>query len=239
MIVSARGVTKVYEHGAQRVHAVRRANLSVKAGEIVAVMGPSGSGKTTLLTLLGAMMRPTAGEIFIEGESLTGLSQEALALVRRRKIGFVFQSFNLFPALTARENVEVGLRLRGIGGEKGRSAALDALKSVGLSDREGFLPEDLSGGQKQRVSIARALAGSPKLILADEPTGALDSQNGRGVIELLTRRARETGAAVVVVTHDPRLMDYMDRVLTMEDGVVEDKKEMAGGVRQEAAYGVE
>lgn len=239
MIVQARGVTKVYEHGAQRVHAVRRANLSVKAGEVVAVMGPSGSGKTTLLTLLGAMMRPTAGEIFIEGESLTGLSQEALTLVRRRKIGFVFQSFNLFPALTARENIEVGLRLRGIGGDKGRSAALDALKSVGLSDREGFLPEDLSGGQKQRVSIARALAGSPKLILADEPTGALDSQNGRGVIELLTRRARETGAAVVVVTHDPRLMDYMDRVLTMEDGVVEDKKERAGGVRQEAAYGVE
>ncbi len=239
MIVMARGVTKVYEHGAERVHAVRRANLSVKAGEIVAVMGPSGSGKTTLLTLLGAMLRPTAGEIFIEGQSLTGLSQEALSLVRRHKIGFVFQAFNLFPALTARENIEVGLRLRGIGGEKGRAVAREALKAVGLSDREGFLPEDLSGGQKQRVSIARALAGSPKLILADEPTGALDSQNGRGVIELLTKRARETGAAVVVVTHDPRLMDYMDRVLIMEDGVVEDKKGQVGGVRQEAAYGVE
>ncbi len=238
MIIQALGVSKVYEHGSGRVEAVRRADLSVSAGEIVAIMGPSGSGKTTLLTLLGAMLRPTSGEVRIEGRSLAGLSQEELARVRRRKIGFVFQSFNLFPALTARQNVEVGLRLRGSAGERARAEAMRSLESVGLSGREDFLPSDLSGGQKQRVSIARALAGSPDLILADEPTGALDAKNGRAVIELLALRARESGSAVVVVTHDPRLTELMDRVITMEDGVLGGADD-GGPTRQKEAVHVD
>ncbi len=218
MLIEARGVSKVYDNGVARVEAVKDVDLSVAPGELIAIMGPSGSGKTTLLTLLGAMLTPTTGEILIEGRSLKGLAPLEMAEVRRRKIGFVFQAFNLFPALTAAQNVEVGLRLRGFSNEEAKGEAEKALSLVGLADRAGFRPEDLSGGQKQRVSIARALAGDPRLILADEPTGALDTQNGRGVIELLARRAREARAAVVVVTHDPRMADYMDRVLPMEDG---------------------
>ena len=226
MILEARNVWKVYENGVARVEAVRGAAFGVGAGQLVAIMGPSGSGKTTLLTMLGAMLTPTRGEILIEGRSLAGLSPQALAGVRRAKIGFVFQSFNLFPALTARENVEVGLRLRGRAPEASRAEALDALDKVGLRDRADFLPEDMSGGQKQRVSIARALAGRPRVILADEPTGALDANNGRAVMELLAERARETGSAVVVVTHDARMADCMDRVLTMEDGRTEGAHEL-------------
>lgn len=218
MIIEAKGVWKVYEQGKLRVEAVRDAAFTAGAGDLVAVMGPSGSGKTTLLTMFGAMLSPTKGEIKIQGESLSGLSQEELARLRRKKIGFVFQAFNLFGALTARQNVEVGLRLRGYSDEAARKEALACLAQVGLSERADFLPEDMSGGQKQRVSIARALAGGPKLILADEPTGALDAENGRSVMELLTTCARKAGAAVVVVTHDPRVAEYADRVLRMEDG---------------------
>ena len=218
MIIEAKGVWKVFEQGKLRVEAVREADLSAGEGELVAIMGPSGSGKTTLLTMLGAMLSPTRGKISISGQSLESLSQQELAVVRRKKIGFVFQSFNLFGALSARQNVEVGLRLRGFADEEAKKEALRALGQVGLTDRADFLPEDLSGGQKQRVSIARALAGGPKLILADEPTGALDAENGRSVMELLTTCARQAGAAVVVVTHDPRVAQYTDRVLNMEDG---------------------
>jgi putative ABC transport system ATP-binding protein len=223
-ILEAQDVWKVYSHGSLRVEAVRGANLALGAGELVAVMGPSGSGKTTFLTMLGAMLTPTKGDVRIAGQSIAGLRPQELAKLRRRHIGFVFQSFNLFPALTACQNVEVGLRLRGRSPEAAKAQALEALDGVGLVERADFLPEDLSGGQKQRVSIARALAGGPRLILADEPTGALDTSNGRAVIELLTNRARETGAAVVVVTHDPRVSDLMDRVLTMEDGRLRDEK---------------
>ena len=207
--------------------AVRGAEFSAQEGELIAIMGPSGSGKTTLLTMLGAMLSPTRGDILIEGRSLAGLAPAELSVVRRRKVGFVFQSFNLFGALSARQNVEVGLRLRGFSNSDARRQAADSLAAVGLVDRVDFLPADLSGGQKQRVSIARALAGGPKLILADEPTGALDAQNGRAVMELLADCARRAGAAVVVVTHDPRVAQTADRVLHMEDGRLE-KTELAG-----------
>lgn len=217
-ILEARDLWKVYEHGPARVEAVRAVDLLVPEGELVAIMGPSGSGKTTLLTLLGAMLSPTKGVISIDGCSLSDLSQEGRSELRRAKIGFVFQSFNLFGALTARQNVEVALRLRGMTPQQGAIAAGEALERVGLGDRADFMPEDLSGGQKQRVSIARALAGGPRLILADEPTGSLDAQNGRSVMEILSRLSREFRASVVVVTHDQRMTSFVDRILRMEDG---------------------
>lgn len=218
MMLETRDVWKVYGEGPGRVEAVRGACIAVRSGEIAAIMGPSGSGKTTLLSLLGAMLSPTRGEIVLEGQTLSGLGPRDLSELRRGKIGFVFQAFNLFPALTARQNVEAGLWLRGLGLEASRAEALRALDAVGLADRADFLPADLSGGQKQRVSIARALAGSPRVVLADEPTAALDATSGRAVMELLTRRARQAGAAVLVVTHDPRVEEFMDRVFLMEDG---------------------
>ncbi|MBI5211065.1 MAG: ABC transporter ATP-binding protein [Elusimicrobia bacterium] len=217
-ILEARGAWKIYENGVVRVEAVRGADFAVEDGEFVAVMGPSGSGKTTLLSMLGAMLSPTRGEIVVEGRSLADLSPRDLSCLRRRKIGFVFQAFNLFSALTARQNVEVGLRLRGFEGSAVAEEALKALDAVGLSRRADFVPADMSGGEKQRVSIARALAGGPQFILADEPTGALDAQNGKAVMELLAQRARESRAAVVVVTHDSRVAQFMDRVLHMDDG---------------------
>lgn len=228
--IEARGVWKVYIQGKLRVEAVRGADMTAAPGEVVAIMGPSGSGKTTLLTMLGGMLAPSTGEVLVEGRAFSALSPEEIARVRRAKIGYVFQHFNLFPALTAAENVETALRLRGFPPENARREAESALETVGLSDRKDFLPEDLSGGQKQRVSIARALAGNPGYVLADEPTGALDAKNGRAVIELLARRARESGAAVVVVTHDPRLAEFMDRLYTMEDGRLRETSRIGGGV---------
>ncbi len=219
-ILEARDAWKCYGEGPGIVEAVRGASFGVASGELAAIMGPSGSGKTTLLSMLGAMLTTTRGEILIAGRSLRGLKSSELSELRRRHIGFVFQSFNLFPALTARQNVETGLWLRGLSLTASRVESLRALDAVGLLDRAGFLPEDLSGGQKQRVSIARALAGSPSVILADEPTAALDAASGRAVMELLTRRARQAGAAVLVVTHDPRVREFMDRVYVMEDGRV-------------------
>jgi putative ABC transport system ATP-binding protein len=229
-IIEARGAWKVFEQGQLRVEAVRGAQFSVGSRELIAIMGPSGSGKTTLLTMLGAMLTPSSGDILIEGRSLAGLSSEELSVVRRRKVGFVFQAFNLFGALSARQNVEVGLRLRGFSNLEARRLAVESLAAVGLEDRADFLPADLSGGQKQRVSIARALAGGPKLILADEPTGALDAENGRSVMALLADCARKAGAAVVVVTHDPRVAQTADRVLHMEDGRLQ-TAELAGELK--------
>ncbi|MFA6318179.1 MAG: ABC transporter ATP-binding protein [Elusimicrobiota bacterium] len=217
-ILEAAGIWKIYESGVIRVEAVRGADLAVEAGELVAVMGPSGSGKTTLLSILGAMLSPTRGSVLVEGEDLSSLDAAALSTLRRRRIGFVFQAFNLFGALTARQNVELGLRLRGWPEGDVGPEALRSLESVGLARRADFLPADMSGGEKQRVSIARALAGGPRFILADEPTGALDAENGKAVMDLLASRARESGAAVIVVTHDNRVARFMDRVVLMEDG---------------------
>jgi putative ABC transport system ATP-binding protein len=216
--VEARELTKVYHEGSVDVTAVRGVSLAVEQGEMVGVMGPSGSGKTTLLSMLGCILRPSEGTLAIQGEPVLGLDERRLPEVRRRYIGFIFQSFNLFGALTAVENVEVILNLKGVQGHEAWDQAALLLDKVGLEDRIDFLPRDLSGGEKQRVSIARALAGDPPLILADEPTANLDGKNGEHVIRILRNAARAEGRSVVVVTHDHRIRPYMDRILQLEDG---------------------
>ena len=214
----AEGLRKVYREGRNEVAAVLDVSLEVRPGEIIAIMGPSGSGKTTLLSMLGAILRPTAGTVSIGEENIWELDEHQLPFVRRRYVGFIFQSFNLFAALTAAENVEVVLSLKGATGPAARDESRRLLRTVGLEDRADFLPRDLSGGEKQRVSIARALAGNPPLILADEPTANLDWKNGQHIMEMLNRAAHEGQRGVVVVTHDHRVEQYLDRVLQFEDG---------------------
>jgi putative ABC transport system ATP-binding protein len=194
--------------------AVRGVTLSVFPGEVTVLMGPSGSGKTTLLSMMGGVLAPTTGEIRVCNEPLHSRGEDELQQFRRRRIGFIFQSFNLLASLTARENIEVALSLRGAN----TSDADAMLESVGLAGKHDAYPNELSGGQRQRVGIARALAGDPPVLLADEPTAALDATHGRRVMQLLRRRAREHGTTVLVVTHDPRVREFADRVLEMEDG---------------------
>jgi putative ABC transport system ATP-binding protein len=213
-------IHKIYEEGAVRVHAVRGVTLSINSGELVLLMGPSGSGKTTLLSMMGCILKPTKGRLHIMGEEITEWNENSLPLIRRKHIGFIFQHFNLLSALTALENIEVSLNLKGIKGKKAEKTARDLLEQVGLGDRASFLPRDLSGGEKQRVAIARALAGNPSIILADEPTGNLDSQAGRTAVELLKKLAKEENKSVVIVTHDSRITDLADRIYQMEDGVI-------------------
>jgi putative ABC transport system ATP-binding protein len=216
--LSVRQVVKSYGEGPGAVHALRGVDLDVNPGEVLLMMGPSGSGKTTLLSIMGAILRATSGSVRVNGQEVVGLPERRLPAVRLRHIGFVFQGFNLFPALTAVENVAVALDVRGVKGRAAAHRALDALRAVGLDDRAHRHPADLSGGQKQRVAIARALVGEPGIILADEPTAALDSQSGRLVLDLLRRLATERGRAVVIVTHDSRTEAYADRVVHIEDG---------------------
>lgn len=209
-----------FQAGEQTFKALKGVDLEVLSGDIELLMGPSGSGKTTLLSILGGILTPMAGEVYLLGEKITGLSRAKLANFRLENIGFIFQGFNLFPALTAAENVETALNLKGIRGKVAKQQSLKLLEQVGLADKAKNLPSDLSGGQKQRVAIARALAGNPRLILADEPTASLDSQKGRAVIELLRALAKEEGCTVLMVTHDPRIMDIADRVVYVEDGMI-------------------
>ena len=211
-------VTRVYGTGARAVRAVDGLSLRVSAGDVVAVAGPSGAGKTTLLQLAGAIDRPTAGWVRHRGHDLGSLSGGELTLLRRRHVGFVFQFFNLVPGLTAEENVALPLRLDGVPGGEARARARELLVRVGLASRGHHLPSELSGGEQQRVGIARALVSSPRLVLADEPTGNLDSETGRGVMRLLVAAARERAAAVLLVTHDERVLPLADRVLLMTDG---------------------
>jgi putative ABC transport system ATP-binding protein len=194
----------------------------VSAGEVVSIMGPSGSGKSTLLSIMGGLLVPDSGDVAIAGRSLDKMSSDALAQVRRTSIGFIFQKFNLLRALTALENVELGLSLAGLSRAEVRRRANAALQEVNLGGCADRLPRDLSGGEQQRVGIARALAPAPALVLADEPTGNLDSANGRAAIETLCARAHRRGTAVVVVTHDHRVSSMVDRRFWMEDGVVRD-----------------
>jgi putative ABC transport system ATP-binding protein len=186
----------------------------------VLIVGPSGSGKTTLLSIMGCILRPTSGEVVVDGRVVSGLGEDALPDIRRTYFGFVFQSFNLFPSLTAQENVEVALRLKRHERRSLRAAAFHLLESVGLADRASFYPRDLSGGEKQRVAFARALAGNPAVILADEPTANLDSVTGHRVLALLRRLAENSGTAVAVVSHDPRSRAVVDRIIVLEDGRV-------------------
>ncbi|HXF50932.1 MAG TPA: ABC transporter ATP-binding protein [Dehalococcoidia bacterium] len=214
-----RDIVKVYGSGAAAVQAVRGVSLEVRQGEIVAIVGPSGSGKTTLLSIAGCLLRPTSGQVYILGQEATRLGQARLAEFRLRHIGFVFQSFNLLPALTAQENIEIALNLAGVTGRAARERARHLLELLGLTPRAHQRPPDLSAGEQQRLAVARALANAPDIILADEPTANLDSKAGRRVMELM-RSAVEQGEAkgLVVVTHDARILDVAHRVLTMEDG---------------------
>ncbi len=216
--IEVKRLKKIYHEASVEVIAVDDVSFNVKSGEVVAVMGPSGSGKTTLLSIMGCILRPTSGEVIIKGIKTHEMDEHSLPEIRNRYIGFIFQAFNLFPALTALENVEVSLNLKGIKGKRAKEEAKQLLERVGLGDRVDFLPMDLSGGQKQRVSIARALANRPSIILADEPTGNLDSKTGHSVIELLRDLSVKEKSSVIIVTHDNRIMDMSDRVLYLEDG---------------------
>jgi putative ABC transport system ATP-binding protein len=219
--IVARGVEMVFQSGSQRFQALKDINLDVYRGDIQLLMGPSGSGKTTLLSILGGILTPSAGTVSLLGQDVTRMTRTQLAKFRLKNIGFIFQEFNLFPALTALENVALALDMKGIKGKAARQEALHLLDQVGLSDRAHKYPRDLSGGQKQRVAIARALAGNPQLILADEPTAALDSQSGHAVIALLRKLAKEGNRTVLMVTHDPRIIDVADRVTYLEDGMLQ------------------
>jgi putative ABC transport system ATP-binding protein len=216
-LVSLRAVSKVYGT-ASPVTALDGVTLEIVPGELAMIMGPSGSGKTTLLSVMGCMLRPSAGAVRICGRDVTGLGEAQLPQVRLHCIGFIFQAFNLFSTLTARGNIELALELKGIRGAAARTRALDLLASVGLREQADRTPGELSGGQKQRVAIARALATEAPIILADEPTAALDSESGHAVMQLLGGLAHERNRAVIIVTHDARLQAFADRVLFMEDG---------------------
>jgi putative ABC transport system ATP-binding protein len=215
-------VTKVYGEGPTEVHALRGVDLSVEPGVMVAVMGPSGSGKSSLLTIAGSLEDPTSGTVLVGGKVLAGMSRNAKARLRRRSIGYVFQDFNLLAGLTAVENVCLPLELDGVPARKARVAGLEALEQLGLSDRAAHFPDQLSGGERQRVAIARAVVGERSLLLADEPSGALDSENGEAVMRLV-HAACKKGVAAVVVTHDAQLASWADRVMFLRDGKVADQ----------------
>ncbi len=217
-IIRARALSKIYQEGAAELRALSGVDLDIHAGQLTLLMGPSGSGKTTLLSILGCILRASEGRLELLGEDVSALPEKELPRIRRQAIGFVFQGFNLFPALTATENVKLAFDVRGSRGQQAHRRAEELLHEVGLQDRKHAFPADLSGGQKQRVAIARALAGDPPILLADEPTAALDSTSGRAVIELLQRLARQHNRCVVMVTHDPRVLSYGDRILHLEDG---------------------
>jgi len=224
--ISVRDLTKIYGSGPTAFRALDSVNLEVERGEVMLLMGPSGSGKTTLISILGCILRPTSGSVRILGEEVTNLSEKQLPRVRLQNIGFIFQGFNLFPTLTAGENVELALDLKNQRGAAARAKARTALEQVGLGTKFDSFPADLSGGEKQRIAIARALATDPQVILADEPTAALDSHSGRTVMEMLRDMAHQHGRAVVVVTHDNRVLEYGDRLVRIEDGrILEDGRE--------------
>ncbi len=219
-ILDIRGLTRTHGKGEQAVHALRGVDLSVAPGELVAVMGPSGSGKSTLLTCAGGLDQPTRGEVLVDGNDLVTLSRAGVAALRRRRIGYVFQDFNLIPALTAVENVALPLELDGTRSRTARKYAEAALQEVGIGELTDRFPDDMSGGQRQRVAIARAIVGDRRLLLADEPTGALDSETGEAVLQLLRDRCDQHGIAGVLVTHEARHAAWADRVVYLRDGVL-------------------
>ena len=212
------GIGKTYGTGETAVEALANATLDIRAGEVTLIEGPSGSGKTTLISILGLLLAPTSGEVWIEGNNVAGRGERHLPALRAKHFGFVFQGFNLFPALTALENVAIAIQMKDPGARDPRGEARRLLELVGLGPRAHHLPADLSGGQKQRVAIARALGGNPPILIGDEPTAALDTKTALSVMELLRELASTDGRAVVVVTHDPRLERFADRVIRVEDG---------------------
>ncbi len=233
-MIEATEIAMALGEGAARVEALKGINLSLKGGELTLLMGPSGSGKTTLLSVLGCMLSPTGGTVQIRGRSITGLNAEQLAEVRRENVGFVFQSYHLFPTLTAAENVRLALDVRGDRSLEAREKANKALATVGLAHKTNAFPRALSGGEQQRVAVARAIVGDASVILADEPTAALDSENGHAVMTVLADIAKDRSRAMFIVTHDPRIMPFADRILRIEDGrIVSDQRRGAtiGAVR--------
>jgi putative ABC transport system ATP-binding protein len=227
-VIDLRGVSKSYGEGASRVDALVEVDLAVEPGTLVAIMGPSGSGKSTLLTIAGAMEEASAGQVLIDGRDLASLSVNDRAALRRRTVGFVFQDFNLLAGLTALENVTLPLELDGISPKRARPAGLEALERLGVCDKADRFPDDLSGGERQRVAIARAIVGDRHIVLADEPTGALDSVNGEAVMRLLRSSCR-TGVTGVVVTHDAQLASWADRIVFLRDGRLVDQTSPPAG----------
>lgn len=216
-IIQTRRIEKNFSEGRETISVLKGIDFSAERGEIVSLEGPSGSGKTTFLSILGCILTPTSGQVLIDGESVEA---KKLAEVRRQSLGFVFQQFNLFPSLTALENVEYSLNVKGVRGKEAGHEALRVIEAVGLGDRQNFLPRDLSGGQKQRVAIARALAGSAPILLADEPTANLDSTVGTQVLEMFRGLAKKENRALVIVTHDPKVRTIADRVVKIQDGAL-------------------
>jgi putative ABC transport system ATP-binding protein len=230
VILEAQGIVKVLGTAPNDVKVLKGIDLELHTGELTLLMGPSGSGKTTLLSILGCIMKQTSGALRIAGELIEGLSPEQLAKIRRDHIGFIFQSYNLFPTLNAIENVRIALDVRGIKGFAATSRAEEVLREVGLGHRLTNYPRNLSGGEQQRVAVARAIASSPSIVLADEPTAALDSENGHAVMALLARIAKEQNRSVLAVTHDPRTLGYADRVVRIEDGRIVGEERRPEGI---------
>ncbi len=219
-VVKIENVARVYQIGKVETQALRGVNLSIGSGEFTALVGPSGSGKTTLLQMIGCLDQPTSGKVIINGNDVTTLNRNQRADMRRGTIGFIFQFFALIPTLTAYENVEMPLLLNGHTPQQRKERVMELLKAVDLADRANNRPDQLSGGQQQRVAVARALAPNPKLILADEPTANLDTTNGQQVMEIMTRLNQETGVTFIFATHDPRVIGYAKRTVTLQDGVI-------------------
>jgi putative ABC transport system ATP-binding protein len=228
--MEAAGIAKDLGQGAGQIRALKGVDLALKGGQLTLLMGPSGSGKTTLLSILGCMLTPTEGTVRVRGDSIAGKNPEDLAKLRRENIGFVFQSYHLFPTLSAADNVRLALDVRGETGRDATDKARAALDRVGLSNKIKNYPRQLSGGEQQRVAIARAVVGDPSVILADEPTAALDTENGKAIMGILATIAKDPGRGVLVVTHDPRLVPFADRIIHIEDGLI--VREEAGAAQR-------
>jgi putative ABC transport system ATP-binding protein len=219
-VVEAKDITKVYQMGEIEVHALRGLSINIAPGEILSIMGPSGSGKSTLMNILGCLDRPTSGEYSLNGESVATLSDDQLAEIRNRGVGFVFQSFNLLPRATALANVELPMRYAELNGRNRKEVAKEALKAVGLEDRIHHRPNELSGGEMQRVAIARALVNNPAIIMADEPTGNLDTKAGDEIMALLKNLNKERGTTLIIITHDPEVAGLTNRIVSIRDGLL-------------------